>query len=109
MVAFFSGQRSSLSVILKLIMSDSRAANQQTESLTGVVERITFSAENDGYTIARLQVQLSKDLVTIVGNFANLQLWVGKLKGSKLLTSHGSWLSVKRDCCWGGGLFLSDC
>ncbi len=54
-------------------MSDSRTANQQTESLTGVVERITFSAANDGYTIARLQVPGSRDLVTIVGNFANLQ------------------------------------
>ncbi len=54
-------------------MYDSRTANQQTESLTGVVEKITFSAANDGYTIARLQVPGSKDLVTIVGNFANLQ------------------------------------
>ncbi len=46
---------------------------QQNESITGVVERITFSAEDTGYTIARLLVPREKDLVTIVGSFANLQ------------------------------------
>jgi exodeoxyribonuclease V alpha subunit len=53
-----------------------RAGNDRTEKpdyLTGVVERITFHAEDSGYTVARLQVPRFKDLVTIVGNFANIQ------------------------------------
>lgn len=47
--------------------------HQNNETITGVVERITFSAQDTGYTVARLQVPREKDLVTITGNFANLQ------------------------------------
>ena len=46
---------------------------QRNETITGVVERITFTAEDTGYTIARLQVTGQQDLLTITGNFANLQ------------------------------------
>ena len=42
-------------------------------SLTGVVERITFHSDESGYTVARLQIPRAHDLVTIVGNFANIQ------------------------------------
>jgi exodeoxyribonuclease V alpha subunit len=41
--------------------------------LTGIVERITFHAEESGYTVARLQCPRARDLVTVVGNFANIQ------------------------------------
>lgn len=43
------------------------------ELLTGIIERITFHSEDSGYTVARLQVPKFKDLVTITGNFANIQ------------------------------------
>jgi len=43
------------------------------ETLTGVIERITFHSEESGYTVARVQVRGFKDLVTIVGSFANIQ------------------------------------
>jgi exodeoxyribonuclease V alpha subunit len=43
------------------------------EPLQGVVERITYHSEESGYTIARLKAPRVSDLVTIVGNFANLQ------------------------------------
>ncbi|ACK70824.1 helicase, RecD/TraA family [Gloeothece citriformis PCC 7424] len=43
------------------------------ESLTGVVERITYHAEESGYTVARIQCPRAKELVTVVGNFANIQ------------------------------------
>ncbi|WP_041933129.1 SF1B family DNA helicase RecD2 [Gloeothece verrucosa] len=46
---------------------------QAPESLTGVVERITYHAEESGYTVARLQSPRAKELVTVVGNFANIQ------------------------------------
>lgn len=43
------------------------------ESLTGVVERITYHAEESGYTVARIQSPRARELVTVVGNFANIQ------------------------------------
>ncbi|MBD2652044.1 ATP-dependent RecD-like DNA helicase [Synechocystis sp. FACHB-383] len=44
-----------------------------TEYLTGVIERITFHAEETGYTVARLQIPRTKELTTVVGNFAHIQ------------------------------------
>jgi exodeoxyribonuclease V alpha subunit len=46
---------------------------QAPESLTGVVERITYHAEESGYTVARVQFPRARELVTVVGNFANVQ------------------------------------
>jgi exodeoxyribonuclease V alpha subunit len=53
-------------------------------SLTGVVERITFHAEETGYTVARMQVPRCHDLVTITGNFAQIQ-------AGQTLQVQGSW------------------
>ena len=47
--------------------------NPQPEFLTGVVERLTYHSEESGYTVARLKTAQSRDLVTIAGNFANIQ------------------------------------
>jgi exodeoxyribonuclease V alpha subunit len=62
-------------------MSISPPKNQQPtntgpkkdEFLTGVIERITFHAEDSGYTVARMKVSGFQDLVTITGNFSNIQ------------------------------------
>lgn len=43
------------------------------ETITGVVERLTFHSEESGYTVARLTRSRSTDLTTIVGSFANIQ------------------------------------
>ena len=56
----------------------------KTEYLTGVIERITFHAEDTGYTVARMQVKGFKDLVTIVGSFPNIQ-------AGQTLQVQGSW------------------
>src|SRR5438067_11580959 len=40
-----------------------------TEHLQGIVERVTYHAEDSGYTVARLKVPSHSDLVTIVGRF----------------------------------------
>jgi ATP-dependent exoDNAse (exonuclease V) alpha subunit len=48
-------------------------ATQQIESITGVVERLTYYSEESGYTVARLQRPGSRDLTTVTGNFANIQ------------------------------------
>ena len=42
-------------------------------ALTGVIERITFHSEESGYTVARLNTGNVKQLITIVGSFANIQ------------------------------------
>lgn len=37
-------------------------------NLTGQIERITYSNEENGFTIARVKVPGRRDLVTVVGN-----------------------------------------
>jgi len=50
------------------------AANQQqVETIQGVVERLTYHSEESGYSVARLKAPGHKDLITIVGSFANIQ------------------------------------
>src|SRR5579883_710143 len=47
------------------------AMNPFTETLTGILERVTYHNEENGYTVARLAVEGARDLLTIVGNFSN--------------------------------------
>ncbi|MBC7251644.1 MAG: ATP-dependent RecD-like DNA helicase [Anaerolineae bacterium] len=44
------------------------------ETLEGTVERITYSHEETGYTVARLAVDGQLDLVTVVGNLLNVNV-----------------------------------
>jgi exodeoxyribonuclease V alpha subunit len=48
-------------------------ATPKHESITGVVERLTYYSEESGYTVARLQRAGTRDLTTITGNFATIQ------------------------------------
>jgi exodeoxyribonuclease V alpha subunit len=48
-------------------------SSTQQESLTGVVERLTYHSSESGYSVARLKANGHKDLVTIVGSFPNIQ------------------------------------
>ena len=41
------------------------------DMVTGVLERVTYHNEENGYTVARLAVEGARDLVTVVGNFSN--------------------------------------
>jgi exodeoxyribonuclease V alpha subunit len=43
-----------------------------TETLRGVVERVTYANEDNGYSVVRLAVKGKLDLVTIVGNLADV-------------------------------------
>lgn len=49
------------------------SAFPQHETITGVVERLTFYSAESGYTVARLTRPRSNELTTIVGSFANIQ------------------------------------
>lgn len=48
-------------------------AEPTAEHLQGVVERVTYHAEDSGYTVARLHASGSRDLITIVGRFPSIQ------------------------------------
>jgi exodeoxyribonuclease V alpha subunit len=54
-------------------MEPSPPSSHPAEQLLGVVERLTYHAEDSGYTIARFKVPRSRDLVTIAGNFSQIQ------------------------------------
>jgi len=58
---------------------------QQKNALTdlqGQIERITYSDEESGYTIAKVKIYGNKDLVTCVGNLINPTLGeIIKMKG----------------------------
>ena len=47
------------------------AANPFSDTLTGVLERVTYHNEDNGYTVGRLAIEGARDLITIVGNFSN--------------------------------------
>jgi exodeoxyribonuclease V alpha subunit len=55
------------------LSSQQVSAFPQHETITGVVERLTFYSAKSGYTVARLTRPRSNELTTIVGNFANIQ------------------------------------
>ncbi len=57
--------------------------------LSGQIERITYSAEDNGFTIARLKVRGQRDLVTVIGNLAV------PLPG-EILNMKGEWVNHPR-------------
>ena len=66
------------------------ANGQPLDSLEGVIERITFHNEDNGYTVARLLPPNARDVITILGNFSN------PVVGESLLcygvwTNHAQW------------------
>ena len=52
--------------------STNRAPQLPTEHLQGIVERVTYHAEDSGYTVARLKAPGERDLITIVGRFPDI-------------------------------------
>ncbi|MEA1969023.1 MAG: ATP-dependent RecD-like DNA helicase [Thermodesulfobacteriota bacterium] len=54
--------------------------------LAGQIERVTFSSEESGYTVARVKVKGERDLVTIVGGIANPS-------PGEILVMQGKWVN----------------
>ncbi len=48
-------------------------ASPKYETISGVVERLTYYSQESGYTVARLVRKAESELTTIVGNFADIQ------------------------------------
>jgi exodeoxyribonuclease V alpha subunit len=63
----------------------SSATTIPLSSLFGVIERITFHSEESGYTVARLNTGNLKQLITVVGSFANIQ-------AGQTLQLQGTWI-----------------
>ena len=53
--------------------------------LSGQIERITFTNEDNGFTIAKVKVQGKKDLVTVIGNL------MAPMPG-EILDMRGEWM-----------------
>ena len=51
--------------------ADPSHSNPGLDSVSGVLERITYHNEENGYTVARMAIEGARDLVTIVGSFTN--------------------------------------
>jgi exodeoxyribonuclease V alpha subunit len=51
-----------------------RASHPPIEHLQGIVEQVTYHAEDSSYTVARLKAPGERDLITILGRFLVLQL-----------------------------------
>lgn len=64
---------------------------QPLDSLEGVIERITFHNEDNGYTVARLLPPNARDVITIIGNFSNPVV-------GESLVCYGTWT---RHAQWG--------
>ena len=61
----------------------------EAKTIQGTVRRIVFVNEENGYTVARLEVEGAREPVTIVGNLA-------ALTEGELLRCHGEWVVDKR-------------
>jgi exodeoxyribonuclease V alpha subunit len=64
----------------------SRRGNLMLAELQGQIERITYTNEENGYTIARVKVYGRKDLVTVVGNL------ISPAPG-EILNMEGEWVN----------------
>ena len=60
--------------------------NVMLTDLSGQVERITYTNEENGFTIARVKVSGQRDLVTVVGSLMSPA-------PGELLTMRGEWVN----------------
>jgi len=60
-----------------------------TETLRGIVERVTYANEENGYSVVRLAVKGKLDLVTIVGNLADVN-------AGETLELEGTWTQHRK-------------
>lgn len=51
-----------------MIATDSRTDKQPLDKLSGLVERVTFHNETNGYCVLRLKVKGERDLITLLGH-----------------------------------------
>ncbi len=79
----------SLSLVSFLQMENQNTLKNTNGKLQGLVERITFTSEEDGYSVIKVRVPGYRDLVTVVGNFVSLCL-------GETLLMEGTWSTHAR-------------
>jgi exodeoxyribonuclease V alpha subunit len=67
----------------------STSTNQDQESLTGLIERLTFHSTDSGFAVLRVKVSGHKDLATVIGTLP-------EVKAGEWVTATGRWV-VDRD------------
>ena len=63
---------------------NARSRSSPSESLSGLIERVTFHNEENGFAVLRVKVKGHRDLVTVVGSVATVT-------AGEWLTAGGSW------------------
>src|SRR4051812_20721207 len=58
------------------------------ESISGLIERVTFFSEESGFAVLRVKVKGRHDLVTVVGSVASVS-------AGEWLTAEGEWVRDK--------------
>jgi len=57
----------------------------QPESLSGLIERVTFANEDSGFSVLKVKVKGHRDLVTVVGSLPSVS-------AGEWLTAQGRWV-----------------
>src|SRR5260364_333930 len=60
-----------------------------TETLTGIIERITFHSETTGFCVLKVQVKGKRDLIPVVGTALNLNV-------GQSIDAHGHWVGIEK-------------
>lgn len=68
--------------------NQSSTAQQNGETLSGSVERVTFHSEESGFCVLRVKVRGHQDLVTITGSAASIA-------PGEYVECHGNWINDK--------------
>src|SRR5208282_3999343 len=76
-------------IVSFLQMENQNSLKNTSGKLQGLVERITFTSEEDGYSVIKVRVPGYRDLVTVVGNFVSLCL-------GETLLMEGTWSTHAR-------------
>lgn len=59
---------------------------QQTESVSGSIERVTFHSENSGFCVLRVKVRGHRELITVVGE-------AGSVSAGEFIDCEGLWIN----------------
>ncbi len=65
---------------------DSLNVSPSPQTVTGILERVTYHNEENGYTVGRIAVEGANDLVTVTGSFTNPVV-------GELLVCEGRWVA----------------
>lgn len=68
-------------------------SEKPSEVLAGIVERVTFHNEENGFCVLRVKARGHRDLVTVVGHAATIS-------AGEWLTVTGEWFNDRNHCAY---------